>query len=416
MTTASKLDPAFQDLGEVFDRLSLAQTLGGLAFSVTVDGEHVVDLWAGEASPGRPWALDTAVCTMSVAKGMAGLCAAMLVDRGCLEVDAPVARYWPEFSRHGKAGVTVRHVLLHQAGVLGLPDVRATLGSGAEAWLDLDAIAAALADARLAWRPGTRMGYHAQTYGWLLGELVRRTDGRTLGTFFRQEVAEPLGVATAIGIDHAAFVALATPHLAGVTTAEAGAAGRLLLGSTNKRARDTSTLLGQALLSDGATTLVERAAELLREPDWLRAEVPSSNGVTSAHDLARVFAVLALRGEVGGVRLLGEPTLASFLAPSVSEPDVVLLAGLSPLMRLVAGRRLRMSKTLGWTPNVVRNGWGPFGPSQSAVGAGGLGGQFAIADPERRVSAAFVRSEYTHDASAQEQLLRALYRCLPVSP
>src|SRR4051812_30181631 len=168
MTTTNGLSRDFKGVGAVFDEVARAQSVGGLAFSATIDGEQVVDLYAGEASAGRPWTTDTAVCTMSVAKGLAGLCAAMLVDRGQLDVDARVVDYWPEFGRHGKDAVLVRHVLLHQAGVLGLPDVVGTLGAGAHAWLDLDAIAAALADTRLAWQPGTRAGYHAATYGWLV--------------------------------------------------------------------------------------------------------------------------------------------------------------------------------------------------------------------------------------------------------
>jgi CubicO group peptidase (beta-lactamase class C family) len=266
----------------------------------------------------------------------------------------------------------------------------------------------------LAWQPGSRTGYHAATYGWLVGELVRRTDGRTLGTFFREEVAQQLGVKTAIGIDAAAFRELAVAHLDGVTTASAGAGGRVLLGGCNKRARDRTTYLGQALLSDGTTTLVERAADLIREPDWLRAEVPSSNGVTSAHDLARVFAVLALGGELQGTRLLSERTLALFSTPETAAADVVVLSGLSPHLRLMAGRRIRMPKTLGWTYNTPRKGWGPMGPSPRAVGAGGLGGQFAVADPDNQLSVAFVRSEYSHDSRAQEQLLKAVYGSMGV--
>ena len=124
-----------------FEKAAQAQPRGGLAFSATVDGEPVLDLVAGVARPGVPWTTDTAICTMSVAKGFAGLVAAMLVDRGQLELDVPVTTYWPEFGRHGKEVITPRQVLLHTAGVLGLPDVPATRGAGAAAWTDLDAIA-----------------------------------------------------------------------------------------------------------------------------------------------------------------------------------------------------------------------------------------------------------------------------------
>jgi CubicO group peptidase (beta-lactamase class C family) len=348
---------------------------------------------------------------MSVAKGLAGLVVAMLVDRGQLELDVPVTTYWPEFGKHGKEAVTPRQVLLHTAGVLGLPDVHATLGAGPSAWLDLDAIAAALADARPAWAPGTRYGYHAVTFGWLVGELVRRTDGRTLGTFFHEEVAKPLGVETAIGIDEARFAELAEMHDDRSTTGDS-AVMRVLMRRTSKLARQRDSLLGQAFLGDGTTSLLERAHTIVRHPDWLRAEVPSSNGVTSAHDLARVFAVIARGGELDGARLISEKTLTQFMTPEHNLTDAVMMSGFSPLLRPLVAGRASYPKALGWAGNSVRKGWGAMGPGARTVGAAGLGGHVVIADPDAKVSAAFVRSDFGPSPKAQEQLLRALYSCL----
>jgi len=403
--------PGFEAVASVFAEAAKAQPRGGLAFSATLDGATVVDLCAGEAAPGRPWTTTTAACTMSVAKGLAGLCVAMLVDRGQLDIDLPVTTYWPEFGKHGKEVITVRQVLMHEAGVLGLPDVRATLGAGATAWTDLDAIAAALEDAVPAWEPGTKSGYHAVTYGWLLGELVRRVDGRTLGTFFREEVAKPLGVETAIGIPEAAFRDLAVAYPEGATTG-GPVAMRILMGRTAKLARDPSTHLGKAFLGDGTTSVLERATTLLLEPDWFRAEIPSSNGVTSAHDLARVFAALACGGELDGTRLLSQATLARFATPVATQPDVVMRSGLNPLLRPLVAGKLAVPKTLGWMGNAPRKGWGGLGPSPRAIGSGGLGGHLGMADPDARVSAAFVRTDYSHSMKVQSRLLKALYGCL----
>ena len=402
---------SFDKVVAVFEEVAQAQPRGGLAFSATVDGAPVLDLVAGVARPGTPWSVDTAICTMSVAKGFAGLVAAMLYDRGQLELDVPVTTYWPEFGKHGKEVVTPRQILLHTAGVLGLPDVHATLGAGASAWLDLDAIAAALADARPAWEPGTQFGYHAVTYGWLVGELVRRIDGRTLGTFFHEEVAKPLGVESAIGIDEATFHGLAQMHNDKSTTGDS-AVMRLLMRRTGELARQRDSLLGQAFLGDGTTSLLERADQVVSHPDWFRAEVPSSNGVTSAHDLARVFAALANGGELDGNRLLSEESLTAFATPQFMRPDVVMLSGFSPLLRPLVAGKATFPKTLGWGGNNVRKGWGPMGPSPRAIGAAGLGGHVGFADPDARLSVGFVRSDFGPSPKAVQQLVKALYACV----
>jgi CubicO group peptidase (beta-lactamase class C family) len=341
---------------------------------------------------------------MSVAKGFAGLVAAMLVDRGQLELDVPVTTYWPEFGKHGKEVITPRQVLLHTAGVLGLPDVHATLGAGAAAWTDLDAIADALADARPAWQPGTQFGYHAVSYGWLVGELVRRTDGRTLGTFFHEEVAKPLGVETAIGIDEATFHGLAEMHNDASTTG-GSAVMTLLMKRTEKLARQRDSLLGQAFLGDGTTSLLERADTIVSQPEWFRAEVPSSNGVTSAHDLARVFASLACGGELDGHRLLSAETLEQFATPQFTRPDIVMLSGMSPVLRPLMSAKATFPKTLGWMGNSVRKGWGPMGPSPRAIGAAGLGGHVGFADPDARLSAAVVRWDLGPSPKAVQELV-----------
>ena len=402
---------SFEPVVAAFEKAAQAQPRGGLAFSVTIEGEQVLDLVSGVARPGVPWAVDTAICTMSVAKGFAGLVAAMLVDRGQLELDVPVTTYWPEFGKHGKDVITPRQVLLHTAGVLGLPDVHATLGAGATAWTDLDAIADALADARPAWQPGTEYGYHAVTYGWLVGELVRRTDGRTLGTFFHEEVAKPLGVQTAIGIDEETFRGLAEMHNDASTTG-GSAVMSLLMRRTGKLAKQRDSLLGQAFLGDGTTSLLERADQVVSHPDWFRAEVPSSNGVTSAHDLARVFAALACGGELDGNRLLSRETLIAFATPQFTKPDAVMLSGFSPLLRPLVNSKATFPKTLGWMGNSVRNGWGPMGPSPRAIGAAGLGGHVGFADPDARLSVGFVRSDFGPSPKAVQSLVKALYACV----
>ena len=176
-------------LGERERRADLGE--GGGAFSAFVDGECVVDIWTGVAGPdGRAWEEDTRAVIMSSTKGLTALCAHILEDRGELDLDAPVARYWPEFGQAGKSATTVRQLLSHQSGAIGRARRRqvAVGGTGA-AGTTREAIAAAIAGGEPAWEPGTRHGYHGVTFGWLVGELVRRISGQSLGAFFEAEVA-----------------------------------------------------------------------------------------------------------------------------------------------------------------------------------------------------------------------------------
>ncbi len=172
---------------------------GGGAFSAFVGGECVVDLWTGWAGDLWPWEESTRGVIMSSTKGMTALCAHLLEDRGELDLDAPVVRYWPEFGQAGKGSATVRQLLSHQAGAIGLPGSEVLLGWDGSGWDDTEAIAGGVAAGEPAWEPGTRHGYHGVTFGWLVGELVRRITGCSLGRFFESEVAGPLGATCSIG-------------------------------------------------------------------------------------------------------------------------------------------------------------------------------------------------------------------------
>jgi len=189
--------PRFDAVREAFAANFAAGREVGATFAATLGGELVVDLWAGDADAARtrPWAQDTIVNVFSTTKAVTALCAHMLVDRGLLDVDAPVARYWPEFAAHGKEAITPRHLLSHTAG---LAAIRKRLTR--EAFYDWPAMTAALADETPWWEPGTANGYHALTYGYLVGELVRRIDGRTIGKFLREEVTTPLDIDFHIGL------------------------------------------------------------------------------------------------------------------------------------------------------------------------------------------------------------------------
>src|SRR6266511_5935285 len=207
MTVQGTADPRFAAVREDFERNFADRDEVGASVCVTVDGKTVVDLWGGIANPGTkaPWNEDTVAVVWSCTKGATALCAHMLAARGVIDLDAPVARYWPEFAKGGKHGVTVRMLLNHQAGLAVLREPISENGL-----CDWDAVVEVLAAMEPLWEPGTRNGYYALVFGHLVGEVARRVTGHSLGTFFRTQVAEPLGLDFWIGLpeEHETRVAL----------------------------------------------------------------------------------------------------------------------------------------------------------------------------------------------------------------
>jgi CubicO group peptidase (beta-lactamase class C family) len=197
MSISGTCDPRFARVRGEFERNFRERGEVGASVCVTLAGETVVDLWGGTArvDTGAPWQKDTVVQVWSCTKGATALCAHILAARGLLDIDAPVVQYWPEFGRAGKEQITVKMLLTHQAG---LPELRGTLPQGA--FYDWKYMVTALQDEAPFWEPGTRQGYHSATFGWLVGEVVRRISGKSLGTFFHDEVAAPLGLDFWIGL------------------------------------------------------------------------------------------------------------------------------------------------------------------------------------------------------------------------
>ena len=196
-----QVTPGFEPVVDTFEENFAKRGEVGAEFCAYVGGERVVNIWAGMATPDRPWTADTLVFVFSVTKGPTALVAQILADRGQMDLDAPVAAYWPEFAAQGKDRVLVSQLLNHTVGLPSFPDYWDLVSfDRAEGWHRDEEIAARLAAAPLIWEPGTRVGYHSITYGWFVGELVRRIDGRTLGAFFADEVADPLGLDFWIGL------------------------------------------------------------------------------------------------------------------------------------------------------------------------------------------------------------------------
>jgi CubicO group peptidase (beta-lactamase class C family) len=266
----------------------------GAAFAVTCDGAPVVDLWGGiaDAATGRTWERDTLQVIFSGTKGLVALCLLILVDRGELEMEAAVARYWPEFAANGKASIRVFEVASHQAR---LPGIRTPLEQGEI--LDDRRMAALLAAQPAQTDPRAALAYHALTYGWLCGELVRRVDGRSIGRFFAEEVADPLGLDIWIGLPSEL-----EPRVSQLAYSPDW--GRRPLRSPDDIARDE--LLNQVLNNP---PLFPPDRIPWNAPEWHRAEIPGAGGIGTARALARLYGCLALGGELDGVRLLRADTL-----------------------------------------------------------------------------------------------------------
>src|SRR4029453_18003804 len=278
----------------------------GAAWAVLVEGETVVDLWAGHADleRTRPWTRDTIVNVYSCTKGMTALCAHRLVSEGRLDLDAPVAAYWPEFAQAGKDTLPVRWLLGHRSG---LAAVRPMLPG--EALYDWDVMCAALAAETPWWEPGTAHGYHAVTFGWLVGEVVRRITGKGLGTYFRDEVARPLGLDFHIGVpesDHARCAEMTGIPLPS-SEEQMGLAAAII--------SDPASIGARAFMNPPSIALgVNHAA-------WRSAEIPGANGHAGARDLARVYGALARGGEQDGVHVLDAAGIARRAEEESHGPD-----------------------------------------------------------------------------------------------
>jgi CubicO group peptidase (beta-lactamase class C family) len=323
----------------------------GASVAVTRDGEFVVDLWGGDADPsGTPWASDTIVNVYSTTKTMAAICVLVLADRGELDLHAPVSKYWPEFAVNGKEGVLVSHVMSHSAGLSGFdPSLE-----NVEELYDWDAICARLAAQKPWWTPGTEIGYHAITQGYLQGEIVRRVDGRSIGTFFDEEIAQPLGADFHIGLDpmHDERVGELIPPEGGLVA----------VGSEDPDSIAARTFAGAPLMGTEPRT---RA--------WREAEIPAAGGIGNARSVARIHSALACGGTVDGVKLMSEAGVERAREEQIRGTDLVM------------GIPLRFGNGF-----ALNDPTAPFSPNERALCWGGWGGSLAIIDLDARVSIAYV--------------------------
>ena len=346
--------PRFEALRQLFSSNIARGADLGASLAVTIDGEFVVDLWGGWADEARsrPWAADTITNVWSTTKMMTSLTALLLVDRDELDLDAPVARYWPEFGAAGKSDIKVRHLMSYNSGVSGWeqPVTVADL-------CDREKTTALLAAQAPWWQPGSASGYHALNYGHLVGEVVRRITGQGLGVFFSQQIAQPLGADFHIGLPASEFGRVSNvvppPPLP----------------------FDFSTL-------DQASVMFKTLSNPLPDASaswtdgWRQAEIGAANGQGNARSAARILSVLAGGGEVDGIRLLSPRTINRIFEVQSHGVDLVL------------GVPFKMGVGYGLPIPEL-----PYIPGGKVCFWGGWGGSLVIVDCDRRMTFSYVMNK-----------------------
>ncbi|MHA2042241.1 MAG: serine hydrolase domain-containing protein [Candidatus Thorarchaeota archaeon] len=354
--------PGFEAVREAFVENFERRNDLGAACCIYHRGEKVVDLWGGvrNEATGEPWEEDTMVVVFSTTKGLSALAMALANSRGLFEYNERISKYWPEFSQQGKEKITIRQLLAHQAGLYAFDEL-----DDKDTLADLDRLAVVLAQQKPAWEPGTQQGYHALTLGYYQSELMRRVDpeGRSIGQYFHDEIASPLGLDFYIRLpEEIPDTKLATLRQAEMSlSAMRGMPISLILASMNPRSAIRRALLGSLIPLDDERIYARNF------------EVPSGGGVGTARAIAHAYSIFATGGEDLGLR---EETIEQLKAPPVAP-----LRGFKD--RIL---KVEMPLSLGFLRPSPED---PFG-SPSSYGAPGSGGSFGFADPEAEIGYGYV--------------------------
>lgn len=374
-------DPRFAPVREAFETNYRVEEEVGSCAAVVVNGVPVLDLWGGfrDKACTKPWERDTIVCMMSVTKGVAAITFNILLDRGLVELDSPVAKYWPEFAQAGKEKLPVRYVLDHRAG---LPIITEELPRGSI--FDWKAMTGALARQKPLWEPGTKAGYHVENQGFLLGEITRRVTGKTLPAIYLEEIARPLGLDFQIG---------------GLSEADQARCAEVI---PNYRGTLLSAVndAPQSMLAQTWKTWPEGDhGQVINSPQWRTAEISSGNGHGAARALARLYGAMARGGEVDGIRILSEAAVNQMTTEQHNMVEVMMERSYHQALGLLLN-----------SPPIV---W--MGPNPKAFGHHGVGGSLGMADREAKLGFCYAVNRWhplPDNGPRARRLIEAIYRCL----
>lgn len=358
-----------------FSRGDLYEDLGS-SLCVYHRGERVVDLWAGwkDIERTQAWQEDTTICIYSTTKGIAGICLAVLVDQGLLNYSDLASKYWPEYGCNGKESTTIAHMLSHQTGT---PAVREA--TQLDDLMNWDLICERLATQEPYWVPGENTAYHGWTYGYLVGEIVRRITGKSIGQFLQEEIAGPMSAELYIGMPpekDAAAAMLYRPKQVHTPPEMEGEIPQFLIDATTNPVLD---------------------AESPNRPEWRAAEMPATCGYASAQGLAKIYAALAQGGSAHGVDLMSTETIAKMTSIASNRVDALL------------------GMEMNWAHGVLLNNLGLYGPNPNAFGYSGWGGSLGCADPENQIAIGFVCNQMGPDFVGDARtlpLMEAIYASL----
>ena len=374
---AGRVAPGFESVRDCFaanfERDDAYREIGA-SLAVYRGKDIVVDLSAGfrDAESTKPWTRDTLANVWSSTKGITAIAVAVLVDRGLIDYAAPVARYWPEFAQNGKAAITVSQLLSHQAGLPGFIDPTAL-----EDFYDWSTVTARLASQPPMWEPGTRNSYHAMTFGFLAGEVIRRVSGMSVGQFVATQLAGPLSADVFIGLPEAEEHRVAS-----------------LIAPRVEASFDPASLAPEAV---AALFNPPMTPAIPNQRAWRAAEVPAGNGHATAMGLARLYASLANGGALNGIQIMRPGTIAALTAVQTTRVDIML--GFAPF----------------WGAGVAGNAAGLFGPKQNVFGHSGWGGSFGCADTDAAVSIGYVMNQMGETLVGDPRttaLCNAIYGCV----
>ena len=377
--TRGYCDPKFQAVADTFSRCFTEHGDIGASVAVTIEGEKVVDLWGGftDEDLTRPWDEHTLCVIFSATKGVVTTAVHMLVERGLIDLDSPIARYWPEFAQNGKQNVTLRQVMSHTAG---LPFIDAELYMGAPN--DWETMIEACAAQKPEWEPGSTLAYHAVTFGWIVGEVVHRVSGQMPRQFIANEIAEPLNAEFYLGLPE---------------SQESNVAEWIQPHQASSEPPSESLSYAHRSVSFFFSNL---PSNYLSTRAWRDAQMPAVNGYSNARGMATIYRPLALGGQHDGVRLMKRPTIENAIVQQATGFDAVL--------EIDNARRAVGYKLVG--PEMgARYGERAFGHS-------GLGGSIGVADPDKRMSLGYVMNKQWGGARGTDprasSLADAVYECL----